>query len=232
MRKNYTIVTALCVAVLLSGCASKEAADVDTDVVDNLTEDVADNYVTALIENKELIILADGEGIAPKLDIEGCDTFTQIVDRKLEDGMGYTNVRIGDEDVLLVSSLCFDNGDGFMAAIDAEIFRYTEDGFIEEIGQVASGGTAYPLSLQDNKLICGSNHWFARFTIEEGQLVLTDQIWAEYAENETDNTFYRYIAEGEKVLEKLQNEDTFWSMTDDYLDGTPIEFSVVSEKIY
>ncbi|MBR1623401.1 MAG: hypothetical protein IJ675_05770, partial [Pseudobutyrivibrio sp.] len=84
-------------------------------------------------------------------------------------------------------------------------------------------------SLQENILICGSNHWFAKFTIEEGQLVLTDQIWAEYAENEADNAFYRYFTEDDKVLEKLQDEDTFWSMADDYLEGTPIEFSVVSK---
>ena len=225
MKKEYVFIMALCIASILNGCASKEAQDVEQSNVEN----VANNSVSVEIENKELVNMADGKEIAPKLDIEGCDTFTQIVDRKLENGMGYSNVRIGDEDVLLVSSGCFDNGDGFMAAIDAEIFRYAKDGSIEEIGHVTSGGTAYPLSLRENKLICGANHWFAKFTIEKGKLVLLDQIWAEYATNDEENAFYKYSGEDDKILEQLKDEDTFWQMTDDYNDGTPIEFSVVSK---
>ncbi|WP_026507896.1 hypothetical protein [Butyrivibrio sp. MC2013] len=168
--------------------------------------------------------LNDGEGIAPDLDISGCDTFTQIVDRKLEDGMGYDNVRIGEEDVLLVSSGCFDNdGNGQMAAIDSTIYMYTDDSIVM-IGKVTCGGTAYPLCVKDGYLICGANHWISKSTIKDGKLLLVDESWAEFSEDGED-AYYHYDVEKDEV--SVVSEEEFWKSFDILEDAELIEYAVV-----
>ena len=68
------------------------------------------DHMALLIDS--VVFTNDGSSAdaSDSLDISGCDTFTQIVD-KLSDGQGYTNVKIGSEDALLVSTGTYDNGD-------------------------------------------------------------------------------------------------------------------------
>ncbi len=116
---------------------------------------------------------------APDIDISGCDTFTQIIDKKLSDGMGYANVKIGDTDAFLVSSGTYDNLDGNMAAIDAAVIIYN-DGVPEQIGAVCAGGTAYPLSVKDDILYVGGNHRGIKYTIKDNELVALEDSYVEY----------------------------------------------------
>lgn len=169
--------------------------------------------------------LNDGTGIAPDIDISGCDTFTQIVDRKLESGMGYANAKIGDEDVLLVASGCYDWGGGQMVAIDATIYRYDKDGVIEEVAKVTCGGTAYPLTLNNDILYCGANHWMVKDTIKDGKLSMVEQVNVEYGEGEAN---YYYTEAG---LEPIVCEDDseFNQLYTELEDATVIEFSVVGD---
>ena len=115
---------------------------------------------------------------AQGVDITGCDTFTQIVD-KLSEGMGYTNEKIGQEDVLLVSSGTYDNGDGNMAAIDAEIFYY-KDGAPAYLGFAGAGGTAYPLAVLNGNLYAGGNHFMKKFTVSDGKLMIMEEAFENY----------------------------------------------------
>ena len=146
-------------------------------------------YATATEASDEALAEA-AKLAAPDIDITGCDTFTQIVDQKLTEGMGYANETIGDTDVLLVSSGTYDNMDGNMAAIDATIFAYADDGSIMEIGKVCSGGTAYPLCVKDGILLTGSNHWGCKYTIENNELKIVEKASVEYDLDGKETYFY------------------------------------------
>ena len=158
------------------------------------------------------------------LDITGCDTFTQIVDKVLEPGMGYTNETIGDTDALLVCSGAYDNMDGNMAAIDAAIYVYN-DGAPECIGYVNSMGTAYPLAIKDGHLYVGIYHGTAKYTIENNKLVEVDSAWTEYDEN--GGEFY-YSQSGDEKNE-MDNDEKIVELESEYAEATVLNFDVIKE---
>ena len=65
-----------------------------------------------------------------------------------------------DHDALLVTTkdLVFDNGDGVMAATEADVYGIDQDGKVKEYGHVAGGGTATPLACKDGVLFCGGHN--------------------------------------------------------------------------
>ena len=175
-NKALIFLLTLITALLLTAChatvninmkpdaeASEENGSEETETISTETETESDIYVDD----------------APSIDISGCDTFTQIVDKKLTDGMGYANEKIGDTDALLVCSWAYDNLDGNMAAIDAAVFVY-KDGAPHEAGKVCCGGTAYPLAINDDNLYVGSNHWIYKYTIKDDTLVINEKAFVEY----------------------------------------------------
>nr|MCR5101920.1 hypothetical protein [Butyrivibrio sp.] len=114
------------------------------------------------------------------MDITGCDTFTQIVD-KLESESGYANATIGDTDVLLVTEYLYDyDGNETYAAIDADVYFYSEEGVPEYAGYVTAGGTAYPLTVADGTLYLGANHFVKKMTMYENLLVVDEEALVEY----------------------------------------------------
>lgn len=123
------------------------------------------------------------------IDITGCDTFTQIVD-KLEDGKGYANATVGDEDVLLVSSGTYEWEPGKSAAIDAEIFVY-KDGAPQYLATVSAGGTAYPLSVSNGNLYVGGNHFMSTYLVDNGVLVETEEAYVKYDTDGNDTYYYK-----------------------------------------
>ena len=123
------------------------------------------------------------------IDISGCDTFTQIVD-KLENGKGYANARIGDEDVLLVSSGTYEWEPGVDAAIDADIFIY-KDGAPTYLATVSAGGTAYPLSIKDGNIYVGGNHFMSKYLIDTGNLIELEEAYVVYDSDGNDTYYYK-----------------------------------------
>lgn len=133
---------------------------------------------------------AQSESDHTPMDITGCDTFTQIVDR-LDSGMGYVNTTLGGNDVLLVSSGTFDaegNGKEPTAAIDAEVYLYV-DGVPTYIGYIEAGGTAYPLCEKDGYLYVGGNHFVQQYTITQDALTLDCSAWVEYQTDGSETYF-------------------------------------------
>ncbi len=165
----------------------QEAAEDIKEEVDDTAEEVAETVQTEALALSEHVMTTD---------TEGCDTFTQIVD-KLPKEAGFANAKIGDTDVLLVASGIYDNdGEGTMAAIDAEVFAYDPDGAIVYLGYVECGGTSYPLGVIDGKLVYGGNHFMGYATVADGLSGLnTDEVWVEYD------------AEGNETYVQFQNEE-------------------------
>lgn len=162
------------------------------------------------------------------LDITGCDTFTQIVD-KLENGQGYANVVMGDEDVLLVASGTFD-GDGKPEAIDADIYKYT-DGAPEYLGFVQCGGTAYPLGVKDGMLYAGGNHFIDRYTIAADSLVIEEEAWETYDSDGNATYYHRSDIKdvGSDDNAKVADDSAMNRLYDEYWNSEIIEFTVVNK---
>ncbi len=159
-------------------------------------------------------------------DIEGCDTFTQIVDN-LDAGKGYTNVTLGDEDVLLVASGTYDNLDGNKAAIDAEIFRY-DDGVPSYAGYVEAGGTAYPLAVKDESLYAGSNHSVTRYTVTDGKLTVAETA-GETFDADGNASYYYDSDDGEDHSDMDQDEiqEKFDDLINEYFEAEILNFDAI-----
>ena len=147
------------------------------------------------------------------VDISGCDTFTQIVDKKLEPGMAYTNAPLYGDGVLLVASGAFDDLDGHMAAIDAEVYIYTDDS-IAYAGYAESGGTAYPLAEKDGKLYSAGNHFVTKYAVTDGKLAVMETA-GETFDTDGNATYYYDSDDGGDYSDLEQNEakkiyDSLW----------------------
>ena len=176
--------------------------------------------------------ITDEEIAAPAIDITGCNTFTEIVDTKLEDGMGYAQVKIGDTEVLLVAASTFNNnleeGERYDAAVEADIYCYDADGSIKYLDKVQSGGSANPLAIKDGKLYIGSHRSMKIVTVdpELGALVTEDEAGIKFDE-EGNETYYRINAAGEN--EALEDDSLFTEYLSEYGDAEVIRFDVVSK---
>ena len=125
------------------------------------------------------------------VDISGCDTFTQILD-KLPEGYYYANANIKGRDVFLVTEYTYEYEQWLHAAIDADIFTYDKDGILTYCGYVTAGGTAYPLMLtKDGCLFVAGNHFASHYIISDDNKAVIDE--EAYVEYQSDGTGKYYL---------------------------------------
>ncbi len=177
-------------------------------------------------EKQESSRIPDAQEEHIPLDITGCDTFTQIVD-KLDDGMGYANEKIGDTDVLLVATGTYDY-DGIDAGIDAELYWY-HDGVPEYLGYVEAGGTAYPLSTAGERLYVGGNHSMAKYMVDTGLLLIDEEAYEVF---DTDgNATYYYHSDvkdvGADENGQVPDDSVLAGFFDEFDEAEVIEFTTV-----
>lgn len=187
------------------------------------------DQLAMLIDSVEFTQYMDSEADhAMTTDIEGCDTFTQIVD-KLADGTGYANAKIGDEDVLLVASGTFDYGDGRMAAMDAEIFYY-KDGAPAYVGYVEAGGTAYPLAVKDGILYVGNGRGMQKYVITDGKLAVKEFASVDYDSDSNEHYAYN-LDDGNDYagMDQKEAEQHFTDLFDEFENAELVEFSAVQK---
>lgn len=170
-----------------------------------------------------------GAGLAkdyiPTTDIEGCDTFTQVVDKKLGDGQGYVNVPLDGTDVFMVSPSTYDGGDKKEAATEAELYIYKNDA-IEYLGCIRTGGTANPLMISDGKLYAAGHHYAGKFTVKDGLLYILEEVTERF--DADGNATYTYVSD--ENMNEVGNDEAkeiFNRLLDEYADGEVLEFSTV-----
>lgn len=177
-------------AAVLAGCANVQV-NVQQDQPDGDTGAVQETETDGSYDPSTFNVSDVYEAPEQKstIDISGCDTFTQIVD-KLDDGMGYANVKIGDSDVLLVSSGTYEWEPGQYAAIDAEIFIYN-DSVPTYLATVSAGGTAYPLAVKDGDIYVGGNHYMSSYLIDSGFLIELEEAYVVYDTSGNESYYYK-----------------------------------------
>ena len=235
MRKRLVVALLVC-SMGLVGCGQKASEPTEEIPQENAQEgkenETEEKQTIEQVKNTPTEYTIEsmmGNDYPESIDISGCGTFTQIVDEKLSEGMGYTNVTIGDEDVLLVCSGTWDNQDENNAAMDAIIYVYI-DGVPTELGKVSSQGTAYPLTLADNCIISAGHQYICKYTINNMQLQIEELASVEWAQDDKSKDMYFYQADDGKDYSDMSQEDTeakYDQLLEEMSNGTVINFDVI-----
>lgn len=251
-NKLISIIIAALLIALVSGCGTGNEADKSdasgsevTTVEEAGSEEADTGEITETAEQESAQTPNDSDSIqleeysldsvkntteenVESIDITGCDTFTQIVDKVLTSGMGYANETICGNDVLLVSSGTYDNLEGSNAAIDSIVYIY-KDGVPYEIGKVASGGTAYPVTVKDGYLYTGSNHWICKYAIADDKLMIMEHVAIVY-DSEGNGTYYYDSEDGGDYsdFDNTEAEKIYDELVDEMMNGTVVNYSTVS----
>ena len=167
-------------------------------------------------------VLPDDVAYDTQIDLAGCDTFTQIVD-KLEAGKGYANAALDGTDVLLVSSSVLDYGEE-KTAVDAEVFAYI-DGKPQYLGHVQAGGTATPLAAKDGKLYTAGHHFVKKSTVKDGNLVTEELAYETF--DKDGNATYHFVSDDNAGVEKTGDGEAFEKLYEEYQGAELIEFTKV-----
>lgn len=236
MKRLTVLLVAGVMSLSIVACNSTETTTDSVSVASTVEAAEAASTAEAVAESmydeskQASAMIPDEEDHVP-YDITGCDTFTDIVD-SLPEGYGYANTTIDDIDVLLVCDYVFDNSDdasGVYAAIDADIYYYSEDGVPTYAGYVTAGGTAYPLAVADGKLYVCGNHFAKVMTIVAGGVVIDEESYVEY-DTDGSATYYHHsdLRDVEADEEGRVEDDSYMTeIYDQYMNAEVIVFDQV-----
>ncbi len=251
MKNKMLLISAALVIALAAGCGNQGAGKTETtaapttaapttaapttEAPTTAAETTAAETKEAEKETKEEIVPPVPSGRSSGLakdhvqitDSEGCDTFTQIVD-KLKDGQGYANATLDGTDVLLVAESTFNGGEEKEAATDAEIFMY-QDGKPVYLGCVMTGGTANPLMIKDGKLYSAGHHYVGKFTVEDGKLVIVEEVREKF--DSAGNATYQYGSDDGKdhsAIDSDKAKEIYETLMGEYMEADLVTF--INEK--
>ena len=74
----------------------------------------------------------------------------------------------GEEDALLVTDYVYDDLEGHMATIVADVYAVDQEGNVVNCGSVFSQGTAYPLAVRDGRLFTSGHRFIQKYTLNDG----------------------------------------------------------------
>ena len=80
----------------------------------------------------------------------------------------------GKEEVLLVADYVYDDLEGHMATIMADVYATGSDGNVVDCGSVVSQGTAYPLAVRDGCLFTAGHRFIWKYTLGDSDGKLKD----------------------------------------------------------
>lgn len=111
--------------------------------------------------------------------------------------------------ILLATDGVYDNRDGNTAAVYAALYCLTEDG-MKEIGEVSSGGTAYPLSYDKEGIYLNGNHNGNRCVIDTKTWELTVAEGVEVVYGSDGDEAYYATSNGEVRDSDMEEFEAFW----------------------
>jgi hypothetical protein len=139
----------------------------------------------------------------------------------------YADIAGSDNKALLIASGAYDNGDGTMAAIDAEIYCKDKSGEVISYSYITSDGTAYPISEKDGFLYYGGNHHVAKIYIDiSNEAVMTKEDAEEVFDTDGNATYY-YFSLDEEFDGEVDDDSHLTQLFDEYGEADVIEFTVV-----
>ncbi len=196
-------------------------AQTKTIYVSGASEEQPEEKETVSSENDNIGVQKNHKQV---INSDGCDTFTQIVD-KLTEGQAYTNVKLGETDVLLAADSVF-GADGHHNAAEAEVFIY-EDGKVKYLGSVASGGSANPIAEKDGMLYTAGHHYIGKHTVTDGALVTVEEAWETF--DTEGNVTYHYSSDDGGDYTNISSEEAqkiYNDLYEEYAETKMLDFDV------
>ncbi|SEA49928.1 hypothetical protein SAMN02910384_01652 [Pseudobutyrivibrio sp. ACV-2] len=142
----------------------------------------------------------------------------------LHPGQSYAYAPISDgEDALLVTSYIFDNGDGVLGTYEATIF-VENNGSLEKITTVQSGGTAYPIAVtEDNNLILSMRNSTIKGHVDKatGKFITIEESAVDYMASE-DGVYHNYKDDTTEIVE---DSSLFDELSDEYQSANVLGFT-------
>lgn len=128
--------------------------------------------------------------------------------------------------VLIVSDGIYDEGTEQQASPYGTVYYYI-DGECKNLGEVAAGGTAYPLRFSENGIYAGDGQGMTKYVIDEANGTLTTQkIWTvTYTESGEDI----YTVETDGTTETMTEEEWYASYEEEQATSQIIHFAYEDE---
>ena len=186
------------------------------------SEDAAGSEDAPESERNSLGIIENSE---PDFNTEDYDTFTQVVDKALTEGEGYSNVTLGETDVLLFSTGTF-GGYDFDAASDAGVLMYDKDGKIVYLGLLQAVGSATPLALKDGMIYTMGHHYAGKHTVKDGTLVTVEEAWETY---DSDGSSTWHSIKDNSEIQGKDAEEAFNALFKEYDEAEIIAFDTIKK---
>lgn len=140
---------------------------------------------------------------------------------ELGDDDQYALVDIGEKNmVLFVTDQTYDDGQGHNAAISCSVY-YGVNGNMYDLGEIASMGTAYPVSYGEKCIYTASGHGLVIYTIDSKthQLTVRSRYLVTY--DEEGNAYYSCETDG---MEQAISEEDFLAAFEDYDQSNVVNF--------
>ena len=218
-KKWYVVLlSAIILTCMLAGCGKKGAFTVDGPDLDmnEVAQKIEEGYTEEGEEEVEEDLV-----VTPFLsDLEKYDSIISTLTKN----QYYAFAGIGEDyDVLLVADGVFDNGDGTMAAIDAKVYGFGNDGELYEAGSVWSDGTAYPLAVYDDCIMFGGNHHMTMACVRDGSVVILKE--ADEVFDEQGNATYSYNEGDIDNIQEVSDDSILAEMYKTYGEAIVINFT-------
>ncbi len=154
----------------------------------------------------------------------------QTVIDGLQDGQAYGFADISDVDVLLVADNVYDNLDGNMVAMKADVYCVNGADEVVKYGTVASSDSGYPLYVTADKcLMFGGNHKLTKVYVDiEAGAIITFEEFTETFDAD-GKAAYHYLSMDEGIDADVEDDSAHGAMLEQYETGTPVNFTTVGE---
>ncbi len=207
-RKIYTLLIASISAMtLFAGCSGSSSKEAENDISNENSTEIAEED--------------------PDASSEEATAYDEII-QHLTSGEGYAYVSLDgyDGDILLTTSGTY-NDNGMNLAIDAD-FYIIKDGEAKLIDSIATGGTAYPITIDDGIFYFTTPRQYAELNITEtddGSYKL-NYLKKAVIEYDTDGQA-TYTVEGDISSDDITSEDDFYALYEGAEGKSPVDFTVI-----
>ena len=189
---------------------------ITSEAVDNMKKPTAAtmaNVMQAQVGNKEI-------------SLESITEYDQILE-KLPVGAWYAQVQLGTakHPILLVSENAYDNGDGTMASIYADLFAYNEEGKIVKYGTLESNGTAYPLAATENFFFQAGNHHVSNVYVGEDDSAMLTKEDAVETFDKDGNAYYYYFSIDDSFAGAVEDDAKLMTLYQELSEAEVISFT-------
>ena len=238
MFKKSIIALLLGTAVFMTACGGKAPAadntETETAAEETVTEENAAETAAAAEETADDAAQAATEPAAEESTLasryeDDMARYQTVIDG-LQDGQAYGFADISDVDVLLVADHVYDNLDGNMVAMKADVYCINGSDEVVKYGTVESTDSGYPLYVTADKcLMFGGNHKLTKVYVDiEAGAIITFQEFTETFNADGEAT-YHYLSMDEGIDEDVEDDSAHVAMLEQYETGTPVNFTTVGE---